>query len=159
MIKISTVLHPTDFSEVARHALPYAVEFARVYSAKLVLIHVLDLPFSAISMADEAMKEAEQKLNSLVPQKIQEQIDLVELVVRGTPCEEITAAAKEYGADIIVMATHGAGGWRHALMGDVAEKVVRNAPCPVLTIRHPEHEFLVPDEAGSESLDQGESAS
>ncbi len=145
MIKISTVLHPTDFSEVSRHALPYALEFARVYSAKLVLMHVLDLPFSAISMAEEAMAESERKLNALVPRNLRDKIDLVELVVRGTPCEEIRAAAKEYGADIIIMATHGAGGWRHALMGDVAEKVVRNAPCPVLTIRHPEHEFVVPD--------------
>ena len=59
--------------------------------------------------------------------------------------EAIVEYAKEYNVDIIVMGTHGRGGFAHLLMGSVAERVVRTAPCPVLTVRHPEHEFIVPD--------------
>ena len=145
MIKIDVVLHPTDFSEVSRHAIPYAMEFAVKYSAKLILLHVLDLPYSAISMAEEAMREAQEKLHDLIPADKRDRLDMETVVLRGAPCEEVIKLAKERSADIIIIGAHGEGGWRHAILGDTAEKVVRKAPCPVLTIRHPEHEFIVPD--------------
>ena len=62
----------------------------------------------------------------------------------GVPFQEIVRQAEEHHADLIIMGTHGRTGLRHALLGSVAEKVVRKAPCPVLTVRHPEHEFVHP---------------
>jgi nucleotide-binding universal stress UspA family protein len=67
------------------------------------------------------------------------------LRVSGTPALAIVTYAKDANLDLIVMGTHGRGGMAHVLMGSVAEKVVRTAPCPVLTVRHPEHEFVLPD--------------
>jgi nucleotide-binding universal stress UspA family protein len=149
MINIHVVLHPTDFSEISERALPYAIEFAHRYGARLVLLHVLDLPFSAISMAEEAIVDAQDKLDAMIPGKHRDRLDLVALVKRGDPCEEICRIAREQRADIIIIGTHGSGGWRHAILGDTAEKVVRHAPCPVLTIRDPEHGFV--DGDGDES--------
>ena len=63
------------------------------------------------------------------------------------PADEIVQYAKAAGIDLIVMGTHGRGAMAHLLVGSVAETVVRTAPCPVLTVRHPEHEFVVPDAA------------
>ena len=145
MIRIKAILHPTDFSEVARHAVPYAVEFAERYSARLILLHVLDLPYSAISMAEEAMREAQKRLHELIPEDRRDALHADTVVLRGDPCEEVIRLAKEQDVDIIIIAAHGEGGWRHAILGDTAEKVVRRAPCPVLTIKHPEHEFVVPE--------------
>jgi nucleotide-binding universal stress UspA family protein len=67
----------------------------------------------------------------------------------GGPYVEIVRYAKERDIDIIVMGTHGRGFMAHMLMGSVAEKVVRKAPCAVLTVRHPEHEFVIPDEGSA----------
>ena len=65
-------------------------------------------------------------------------------VVVGIPFMEIIHAAKELNSDMIIMGTHGRTGLQHVLMGSVAEKVVRRAPCPVLTVKHPDHEFKMP---------------
>jgi nucleotide-binding universal stress UspA family protein len=67
------------------------------------------------------------------------------VLTETTPAAGIVAYAKEQQVDLIVMGTHGRHGWSHVMMGSVAEKIVRTAPCPVLTVRHPEHEFIVPD--------------
>ena len=144
MIDLKVILHPTDFSEISRCALPYAIEFARRYSARLDLLHVLDLPYSAISMAEEAVATAQVALRELIAPEQQEGLDINTLVVRGKPFVEIIRTAREREVDLIVVATHGHSGLEYALMGSTAEKVVRKAPCPVLTIRHPEHEFVNP---------------
>jgi len=144
MINLKVILHPTDFSPLARYALPYAIEFAQRYSARLDLLHVLELPYSAISLAEEAVSKAEAELEKLIPPEERKGLEVVPIVVRGKPFVEIVRKARERHADIIIMATHGHSGLEYALLGSTAEKVVRKAPCPVLTIRHPEHEFVVP---------------
>ena len=69
---------------------------------------------------------------------------IVKVVRQGPPFLEIVRYAQEANIDLIVLGTHGRGGLAHMLLGSVAEKVVRKAPCPVLTVRHPEHEFVAP---------------
>ncbi len=69
---------------------------------------------------------------------------IVKVVRQGPPFLEIVRYAQEANIDLIVLGTHGRGGLAHMLLGSVAEKVVREAPCPVLTVRHPEHEFVAP---------------
>ena len=142
MIDIKHILHPTDFSELARRALPYVLEFARKYDSRIDLLHVLELPFGAISMAEEAIANSERQLEVLIPREDRANIEIVPFVVRGKPSTEICRIARERETDLIVLATHGHSGLEHAVLGSTAERVVRKAPCPVLTIRHPEHEFV-----------------
>ena len=144
MIDLKVILHPTDFSEMARYALPYAIEFARRYGARLDLHHVLELSYSAIALAEESVAKAEADLRQLIPPDEREGLDVVTLVARGKPFVEIVRMARQRQADLIILSTHGHSGLEYALMGSTAEKVVRKAPCPVLTIRHPEHEFVKP---------------
>ena len=152
MIEIKKILVPLDLSEVAEHAVIYAEELAAVYGARLHLLHVVDArgmdvtgavgaPPNSGGLANETIVEAAE--NGL--EQIREAIQGVEaeVVVRvGSPRKDIVAYAKEQEIDVIVMATHGRSGLSHALIGSVAEKVVQTAPCPVLTVRHPEHEFV-----------------
>jgi nucleotide-binding universal stress UspA family protein len=73
------------------------------------------------------------------------------LITSNTPSRAIVDYAKEERIDLIVAGTHGRGAVAHALIGSVAERIVRTAPCPVLTVRQPEHEFVVPDRMGVDS--------
>ena len=75
---------------------------------------------------------------------IREKLDAEHLVRRGAPFLETIRCAQELGVDLIVCGTHGRTGLKHALFGSVAEKIVRKAPCPVLSVRHPEHRFEMP---------------
>ena len=95
MIDLKVILHPTDFSEMSLYALPYAIEFARRYSARLDLVHVLELPYSAISMAEEACAEARDKLEGLVPGEQREGLEITTNVVRGKPFVEIVRLARD----------------------------------------------------------------
>jgi nucleotide-binding universal stress UspA family protein len=85
-------------------------------------------------------------LNRIVTDEDRQQLKAVAAIrTSSSTALEIAGYAKSEGVDIIVMGTHGRGVMAHLLMGSVAEKVVRIAPCPVLTVRHPEHEFIQPD--------------
>jgi nucleotide-binding universal stress UspA family protein len=144
MIDLKAILHPTDFSDLSQCALPYAIEFATRYKAHLTILNVLELPFGAISMANEAVSEAERKLYDLIPEGTRSEIEVRPIVRRGKPFIEIIRVAQDLDIDLVVLATHGHSGLEQAVLGSTAEKVVRKAPCPVLTIRHPEHEFVSP---------------
>jgi nucleotide-binding universal stress UspA family protein len=154
MIKIEKILFPTDFSPYAKHALKYALDFAVDHEAKLYIIHViskLNLPagpggstYPLTEIYKEMEQEAKKYLGHLVPKRFFEKITVENIVVRGIPFLEIAKAAKKYDIDLVIIATHGRTGLSHALIGSTAEKVVRNAPCPVLCVKHPEHEFVLP---------------
>ena len=153
MIEIKRILVPTDLSEYAHHALTYAAELASAYDAALYLLHVVDLQWNnAVGSADfpgpvgdmlpRITETAEKDLD-----EIKEKIEGIEVnasIVTGSPHVEIVRFAREWKVDVIVLATHGRTGLSHALIGSVAEKVVQMAPCPVLSIKHPEHEFVMP---------------
>ena len=155
MIQLKTILHPTDFSESSGHALDYAVSLAEKCGAKLCVLHVIEeisrtmyfdmlqAPPLAQLMSDiEA--QARKALEGLLPPEVAEKIEVEYHIRRGVPFLEAVRCATQIGADMIVCGTHGRTGLKQALFGSVAEKIVRKAPCPVLSVRHPEHKFEMP---------------
>jgi nucleotide-binding universal stress UspA family protein len=153
MINIKNILCPIDYSVYSEKALHYATEFAEKYQAKLYLLHVLDLriydmdepELYGVNIADEEMiNTLKERLCKCVREDTKGKVSIEPVVVQGVPFAEIIRAARDYNIDIIVLGTHGRTGISHAIMGSVAEKVVRKAPCPVLTVRHPEHDFVMP---------------
>ena len=155
MIELHRILVPTDFSKHSEVALTYAVALAEKFGAELVLLHVVqDLALfipDAVAVAPPIAAPVEQFVAAArdALERVAKADNLQHVRVRrevreGTPFYEIIRFAKEGDIDLIVMGTHGHAGLTHVLLGSVTEKVVRKAPCPVLTVRHPEHEFVHP---------------
>ncbi|MDR4507083.1 MAG: universal stress protein [Candidatus Brocadiaceae bacterium] len=153
MITLKNILCPIDYSIYSEIALKYAIEFAERYRAKLFLIHVLDsrsydvddLEIHGTEITDkEAIDSLKTKLLTCVNEETKNKITVEAIVLYGVPFSEIITASKKYQIDLIVLGTHGRTGLVHAIMGSVAEKVIRKATCPVITIRHPEREFIMP---------------
>ena len=150
MLPLKRILCPTDFSDPSLHALEAAKELALHFNARLFLLHVITPPttvptLNAATMQMTAYQDALEKpsteaLSSVVKRNIPAEIDAVQVVETGSPPDEIARTAAKERVDLIVMATHGHTGWRRFLFGSVAEKAVRLAPCPVLTIQPPEGE-------------------
>jgi nucleotide-binding universal stress UspA family protein len=152
MSTLTRILVPHDFSETSDAAVKYAVTLARSFGARLLFLHVSDrarsdleteFPLGLENAMEDAVRERLQKV--LTPA---EQVELrPDLDVRGgNPAKEIVEYAKEREADLIVMGTHGRTMVSHAFLGSVAEKVVRTAPCPVLTVRNSSYAVAVPEE-------------
>jgi universal stress protein A len=143
---ISRILVPNDFSLHGEAAFQYAQKLARAFQASIHVLHVVDNPIAAGMWSSEMytaeiaglqinpVRDAEERLKGAVPAAA----GTVSTEVRtGNPARNILEAARERGADLIVMGTHGRTGLAHVMMGSVAEQVVRLAPCPVLTLRAP----------------------
>ena len=151
MIRLTTILVPSDFSECSDAALRYGLELARRFDARLHLLHVVQDPltqpwaaegFSAppFEMIEKWQQDAKARLAAAIPLA-----DIGRVTVSATvawPYAEILRYAAENDVDLIVMGTHGRSGVSHMLLGSIAERVVRHAPCPVLTVRHPQREFV-----------------
>ena len=152
MIKLKKVLVPTDFSESARHALTYGMSFAREYEAELTLLHVVEnltvgyasdlFPVPMQEVFQEISGYAKTELAKLGALAREKGVAVVEQVAQGKPSAEIVRFARESQIDMIVLGTHGKGMLDQALFGSTTERVVRRAPCPVLTVRLAEHEFV-----------------
>ena len=157
MIRLKQILVATDFSEPSDAALNYGRELARAFGAHLQILNVVDNltatmvgPEGYIGNLMEIQRDVEEaarkRLAALIDDDARREADARSvLLTSSTPAFAIVNHAKEAEVDLIVMGTHGRGGLGHLLMGSVAEKVVRSAPCPVLTVRRPEHEFVLPD--------------
>ena len=151
MIALEKILVPTDFSECSDAALKYAKAFAEAFGASLHLLHVVQDPYTQ-SWAAEAIPaplgemlaqwedQARRRLLAVLPAEAHANAVIATAV--GSPYPEIVRYASEQAIDLIVIGTHGRGSLGHMLLGSVAERVVRKAPCPVLTVHHPEHEFV-----------------
>jgi nucleotide-binding universal stress UspA family protein len=157
MIVLKNVLVATDFSEPSNAALAYGRSLARQFGARLHVLYVVEdlgarialpLPVGDLGqMQIEAEQSAKARLEDWLAGEDRE-IEVVPAVITSTsPSREIIDYAIHTmpRIDLIVMGTHGRGMMGHLFMGSVAERVVRGAPCPVLTVRHPEHEFVMPD--------------
>jgi universal stress protein A len=138
------ILCPVDFSEHSQRAVRFAALLARSFGSQITLLHVNDpvlVATSAIVFAERAEDETRAELNRLLDEALADGRhhvrDVTILVAEGDPSEQIATVAEEHGIDLIVMGTHGRGPIMHMVLGSVAERVVRTAPCPVLTVREP----------------------
>ena len=155
MIKMKKVLVPTDFSDSARHALRYDISFAKEYGAELVLLHVVEnltvgyasdlFPVPMAEVFQEISGYAKTELAKLAGEAKERDVRVTELVAQGKPSAEIIRYAAENAVDMIVLGTHGKGILDQALFGSTTERVVRRAPCPVLTVPMAGHEFVEGD--------------
>lgn len=147
MVKLKKILCPVDFSEYSYEALKYATHMVLKENASLYLIHIVDSRVydyggpiyepettdAKTMMNQESVKNLKDKLLAKVSNEIEGKVETV--ISFGVPFVEIIKTAKNYDIDLIVMGTHGRTGLAHVLIGSVAEKVVRKAPCPVLTVK------------------------
>ena len=151
-LRLKRILVPVDFSPPSRKALPYALSFAAQFGAEIILLHVVEpaiyptemgyVPAEIETMYHSMHLTTSEKLADLAREQVPASIPSQTMVRVGAPFQEITLAAQELKVDLIVIATHGYTGLKHVFMGSTAERVVRHAPCPVLTVREGEHDFV-----------------
>jgi nucleotide-binding universal stress UspA family protein len=144
-MNIQRILAPTDFSELSKQGLTSALELADAFGAKLLLLHVVEPPPYPVegvmpsglggTMLDDLERQAGRELAQMLPETPGRKVEVTRRVVVGIPYRKIIEVAEEEKSDLIVMTTHGRTGLSHLVMGSVTEKIVRTAPCPVLTIR------------------------
>lgn len=143
MLAIHKILAPTDFSACSEPALRYAGELGRTLGATVVLLHVAETAFdyTVYGLAPETIADLQTEARQAIDKRLAEAKGFVGVdgtttrIREGSPAQEIVEAAKQLEVDLIVMGTHGRTGVRHMLAGSTAEKVVRTAACPVLTVR------------------------
>jgi universal stress protein A len=162
MASFNKILAPTDFSDDSSYALQYAEELARKFGSEIIIMHVaqalapvtfsLDPGGSADPLAletigriaEEQRLAAQRELDRLVNRLRENGLRARSLLRVGAAFVEIVTTAQAENVDVIVMATHGRSGLAYMLLGSVADRVVAKAPCPVLTVRHPDRKFKHP---------------
>jgi nucleotide-binding universal stress UspA family protein len=142
---IRHILVAHDFGETAQTALEYALDLAEKLGARVTIVHAFEIPVYGFpegialttDVAGEVEAVARKALEGLVHGSRRPGVQLDSILRQGAAWSEIAATATETSADLVVIGTHGRRGLAHALLGSVAEKVVRTSPCPVLTVRGP----------------------
>jgi nucleotide-binding universal stress UspA family protein len=147
MEKFDKILFALDFSENSEHAFDYAFSLARNYNARLVIIHVIQEPvdlsgfyvphISFDKLEKEIEEGAEKMIKKFCDTMIRDYTNYETAIVAGIPYQEILRKADDENVSLIVMGTQGRKGIDHLLFGSTAERVVRNARCPVMTVRLP----------------------
>lgn len=144
-MNIHTILVPSDFSEYSDKAFGWALEMAEKWGAKVELLHVVPTPnyppmmiadggFNPADYESSLREDAEQQAKEIVSQVDRPGISIETKVLVGSPFHDICKTAEQDKSDLIVMGSHGRTGVSHVLLGSVAERVVRHAPCPVLVV-------------------------
>jgi nucleotide-binding universal stress UspA family protein len=144
---IQRILVPHDFSDTATRALDYATGLAARLGAAVTVVHAYEIPVYGFpegpvvtaEMASQIEAAARAAMDALAKRTKQHGVEVSFVLRQGPAWSEIQAVAKEIKADLVVIGSHGRRGLSRALLGSVAEKVVRTAPCPVLTVRSGEH--------------------
>lgn len=153
MIAIKNILVATDFGPAADTALTYGRALADTYGARVHLLHVVQSVYLAAPAYDYAGISPAMQLEidtaarkqteaALTDDERRTQRAIAVTVTSMSPAAAIVEYARDHDIDLVILGTHGRGPFSHLLMGSVAERVVRTAPCPVLTVHHPEHEFV-----------------
>lgn len=155
MVAIKNILVATDFSEPSGVAMAYGRDLARNYNARLHVLHVVEdvmarysseAGFVAPSLQEDLEKAARNQLDARLTAEDRRQLNAVAVIATEVNISHaICEYAKTNSIDLIVTGTHGRGAMKHFLMGSVAERVVRTAPCPVLTVHAHERDFIIPD--------------
>jgi nucleotide-binding universal stress UspA family protein len=157
MIVLKNILVATDFGEASDAALTYGRALARCFHSTLHVVHVCENVFTRglgsdayVAVFPDLQKDVEdttrKQLEDLLTDDDRATLAAKTIVLTSNmPAATIVQYATDAQVDLVVMGTHGRVAVAHLLMGSVAEKVVRTSPCPVLTVRHPEHEFVVSD--------------
>ncbi len=157
-LNIKKILVPVDFSDYSKSTLKYSSAFAKHFNAELILVYVVepiiyppDFSMGQLALPSfniEIDKRAEEELQKLSQTELDSSIKVKTLVKPGKPFIEIIETAREEDVDLIIIATHGHSGMEHILFGSTADKVVKKAPCPVLTIREPIKGFNYKEQFG-----------
>jgi nucleotide-binding universal stress UspA family protein len=158
MLPIKTILHPTDFSELAGYGFQLACALARDYEARLIVCHVYQPPpvvYGEFGMAPPPPNDAPDSLRDRLGRvrPAGEEVDVQHYLLEGDAADEIVGLANDSQCDLIVMGTHGRTGLGRLLMGSVAEQVMRKAPCPVLTVKAPLEAMMAGATAGEEEAE------
>jgi nucleotide-binding universal stress UspA family protein len=151
MLPIKKILCPTDFSEPSYEGLKGAHELAEQFSAELILVHVVSpvnfapsptggAGFHLAKYFEEIVNASQKSLDEVAKSRIPPNLAARTVVLQGPPADQIVELAASEKVDVIVVATHGWTGWRRFIFGSVAERVVRLASCPVLTVPAPQEE-------------------
>jgi nucleotide-binding universal stress UspA family protein len=143
MVSFKKILVPVDFGESSKLALELALDLAKQYGAELTLLHTWEIPvygygameFSAMDMLTPIQGAATEQLNALVAEVRRQLPETKGMLARGVPWREVLSAIEQNKPDLVVMGTHGRRGVGRAILGSVAEKIVRLSPVPVLTVR------------------------
>ena len=156
MIALKNILVATDFGEAADMALSYGRELARTFGARLHVVHVvqdlgvhLGAPEYSASVGRlqmEVEESARNRANALISDEDRQALRAqAGVLTHPSAAQAIVAYARDEQINLIVLGTHGRKAVGRLMMGSVAERVTRTAPCPVLVVRHPEREFVLPD--------------
>ncbi len=159
MSSFRTILFPTDFTPHARSALKYAAALARQVSGRIVLLSVQPaaVPSNLMTMSEHLLagedaqwiRQIRAQLKDLITDPLLQGLEVEPVVVEGEPAHEIADAVRDYDVDLVTVVTHGRRGLSRALWGSTAEEIIAEAPCPVLTLRPPQHDFV--EHCGSET--------
>jgi universal stress protein A len=158
-LAFKTIVVATDFSGASKLALEYARMLADRFDAGLRVVHVVQTPMpmgsemyvpEVMTVAERAVQEAQEQLATTLDRLDGDNV--IGQVLMGLAPRKIVEYAADHDADLIVMGTHGRGALEHLLMGSVAERVVRTAPCPVFTVRDTEALRSAPAEAEAAAL-------
>jgi nucleotide-binding universal stress UspA family protein len=151
MITLKKILVPTDFSEHSAKAVLYGAELAKKFGAELHLMHAVEMTPLMYGEGAYVTPETDAEIEAFAAKQLEklvvdsgDNLKVVRKIQHGHPFVETVRYAKENDIGLIVIGTHGRGAIAHMLLGSVAEKVVRKAPCPVLVVRDEEHEFVMP---------------
>lgn len=152
MYPFRNILFPTDFTPHARAALKYAAAFARRRGGRVVLFSVQSakVPANLLTLPERIFEEQDNKwllqlrseVRKLLADPLFDGLEVEPVIVEGEPAQEIAKAVRDYDIDLVTVVTHGRKGLARALWGSTAEEIIAEAPCPVLTIRPPQHDFV-----------------
>src|SRR6266850_3030209 len=152
MSSFKNILFPTDFTPHARSALKYAAAFARHGGGRVVLLSVqtAQVPPNLMTMPARLLEDEETQwlrqlrgqVKELLTDPLFAGLEVEPVIVEGEPAHEIARAVRDYGIDLVTVVTHGRRGLGRALFGSTAEEIIAEAPCPVLTLRPPQHDFV-----------------